>query len=515
MEGVLEGELAIDIREALLSSARGKLSVLSKESMASDKCTIFRAPTLIRQRNKHLYEPQTVAVGPYGRRDDKPSLQAMEWLKWCYLQEFLSRNYTNTIEDYVAEIQKLVPEVRGCYFERVELNPVEFVEMLLLDGCFILEFLIKWKLGVGYSFFTSEWSLSLVHDDLLLLENQIPLPVLDKLFERLMSTMGSGTPSLMELLVDYLTRKSVESPEEETKRSKNGKKQANCGTCWLASHFWSPEEESIKKTEEETKEPRKWEAKNFHHLLHLYYECYVTAPQTSSKLRTDPKDGDEKILPRTIPSATELLEAGDGDKKIFPRTIPSATELLDAGVTLKKKKKKNENETHEKRHSAFLDVAFEDGVLEIPFLSVEPSTLTRFSNLVAFEQCGGCDSDKAYMTSYAMFMNCLIDKREDVAVLHQRGILENNLASDEELAVFFNQLSDLAYVDYDDHYLAELFRDVRDYCGYPWPKWRAKLVRDYFSNPWAILSLFAAAVLLILTILQTVYTIYPYYHPVN
>ncbi|OAY70499.1 UPF0481 protein [Ananas comosus] len=356
MEGV-EGELAIDIREPLLSSARGKLSVLSKESMASDKCTIFRTPGLIRQRNKHLYEPQTVAIGPYGRRDDKPSLRAMEWLKWRYLQEFLSRN-NSTLEDCIAEIQKLVPEARGCYFEWVNLKPVEFAEMLLLDGCFILEFLIKWKLGAGR------------------------------------------------------------------------------------------------------------------------------------------------------------------DKKIFPRTIPSATELLDAGVTIKKKKKKkkkkkNENETHEKRLSAFLDVAFEDGVLEIPFLSVDPSTLPRFSNLLAFEQCLRCEPDEAYMTSYAIFMNCLIDKREDVAVLHQRGILENNLASDEELAVFFNQLSDYAYFDYEKHYLAEVFRDVRKYCDSRWPKWRAKLVRDYFSNPWAIISLIAAAVLLILTILQTVYTICSYYHPGN
>ncbi|OAY65464.1 UPF0481 protein [Ananas comosus] len=505
MEGV-EGELAIDIREPLLSSARGKLSVLSKESMASDKCTIFRTPGLIRQRNKHLYEPQTVAIGPYGRRDDKPSLRAMEWLKWRYLQEFLSRN-NSTLEDCIAEIQKLVPEARGCYFEWVNLKPVEFAEMLLLDGCFILEFLIKWKLGAGdCSFFTSKWSLSLVHDDLLLLENQIPLRVLDKLFECVESTLDSSIPSsLMELLVEYLTFMSSESPEEETKSSKNGK-QANCGTCWLASlfwlasRFWSPEEESTKKAEEETEELQNWEAKNFHHLLHLYYKCYVTAPQiTSPKPRTDPKDG---------------------DKKIFPRTIPSATELLDAGVTIKKKKKKkkkkkNENETHEKRLSAFLDVAFEDGVLEIPFLSVDPSTLPRFSNLLAFEQCLRCEPDEAYMTSYAIFMNCLIDKREDVAVLHQRGILENNLASDEELAVFFNQLSDYAYFDYEKHYLAEVFRDVRKYCDSRWPKWRAKLVRDYFSNPWAIISLIAAAVLLILTILQTVYTICSYYHPGN
>ncbi|OAY70476.1 putative UPF0481 protein [Ananas comosus] len=514
----VKGEVAIDIREALLSSALQKLGALSDKPMVFDNFTIFRVPAHVRQRNKHLYEPQTVAIGPYGvGRNVEPSLQAMEWLKWRYLQEFLSRSSNSTIDRYIDEIQKLEPEARRCYFERVELSTKEFAEMLLLDGCFIVEFLIKWKGGENDGVCAVEWSLPLVRGDLLLLENQIPFFVLEKLYElrtfkidgtaatpmQRRASEGEKPSSLKELLVKYLTSINIESPEEETDSSKKGKDDP--GLIMPG------------------------EAKDFDHLLHLYYRCYVTTPQTDPTGRIICGTILKWLRPSRIAALllfyitlllsyirSKICRSQAPAKKRSPRTIPSATELLEAGVTIKKKEKKEENQNkNQRRLSAFLDVAFDDGVLEIPLLSVENSTLPRFSNLVAFEQCGGCKPEKAYMTSYATFMNCLIDTPGDVAVLHKRGILENKLASDEELAAFFNQLADWSSLDYDNHYLAKLFREVGEYIGTPWPSWRAKLVSDYFSNPWAFISLIAAAVLLILTILQTVYSIYAYYHPRN
>nr|CAD1841070.1 unnamed protein product [Ananas comosus var. bracteatus] len=506
--------------------------------MASDNFTIFRVPAHVRQRNKHLYEPQTVAIGPYGvGRNVESSLMVMEWLKWRYLQEFLSRSSNCTIDNYVDAIQELEPRARRCYFERVELSTKEFAEMLLLDGCFIVEFLIKLNGGENDGVCAAEWSLPLVRGDLLLLENQIPLFVLEKLYElRTFQIDGTAAPPMKELLVNYLASKNLESPEEEADSS-NEEMEGNDDHGLIV----------------------RGEAEDFDHLLHLYYRCYVTEPQTVPTGRTIRSTILKWLRPSRIVALllscitlllscirSKICRSQAPAKKRSPRTIPSAAELLEAGVTIKKKEKKKENENqnqnqnenqnenqnqnqnenqnenqnqnqnqNQRRLSAFLDAAFDDGVLEIPFLSVEPSTLPRFSNLVAYEQCGGCEPDKAYMTSYAAFMNCLIDTPGDVAELHKRGILENKLASDEELAAFFNQLADWASLDYEKHYLKELFRDVGEYCGTPWPSWRAKLVSDYFSNPWAFISLIAAAVLLILTILQTVYSIYGYYHPRN
>nr|CAD1841058.1 unnamed protein product [Ananas comosus var. bracteatus] len=111
-----------------------------------------------------------------------------------------------------------------------------------------------------------------------------------------------------------------------------------------------------------------------------------------------------------------------------------------------------------------------------PFPLVNNSTLSLFTNLVAFEQCSGCEPEEAYMTSYATFMNCIIDTPRDVAILQQSGILENQLASDMDLAVFFNEFSNCPPC-----ITAALPRrivpEVREYCNSDWHNWKAKLVR--------------------------------------
>nr|CAD1841015.1 unnamed protein product [Ananas comosus var. bracteatus] len=331
--------------------------------------------------------------------------------------------------------------------------------MLLLDGCFVLEFIIKWSQGDDDSVCTAGWSLPLVRGDLLLLENQIPLFVLEKLFELVTFTMDDEEiPSLMELLVNYLASRNVERPEEEMLASRV--------SAAVSVHG---------------------EAKDFHHLLHLYYRCYVPKPQTDPRGSTICGTILKWLNPTKIfASLLSYLRIkiwgwqAPADKKRSPNTIPSATELEEAGVTFKRKGEKRKG--------------------------------TRVISIIP---CGGCKPEEAYMTSYATFMDCIIDTPADVAILHQSGILENKLASDMELAVFFNQLSDCAAMDFEKHYLAGLFRDVRKYCDSDWPKWRAKLVRDYFGNPWAILSLIAAVFVLVFTFLQTFYTIFPYYHPRN
>lgn len=59
--------------------------------------------------------------------------------------------------------------------------------------------------------------------------------------------------------------------------------------------------------------------------------------------------------------------------------------------------------------------------------------------------------------------------------------------------------------------LAEVSEVVIQHTQKRWPKWLAKLVHDYFSNPWAILSLMAAIVILILTFLQTYFAIFTHF----
>lgn len=177
--------------------------------------------------------------------------------------------------------------------------------------------------------------------------------------------------------------------------------------------------------------------------------------------------------------------------------IRSATELSEAGIRFKKSKTKS-----------LKDISFKGGVLRLPVIVVDDATESIFLNLIAFERFHvGAGNE---VTSYLFFMDNIIDSERDVAVLHSRGIIQNAIGSDKAVAKLFNSISKDITLDPDSS-LDYVHKNVTAYCKKAWNEWRANLIHTYFRNPWAILSFIAAIFLFALTIVQTVYTIYPIY----
>ncbi|KAJ6713127.1 hypothetical protein OIU79_009176 [Salix purpurea] len=65
--------------------------------------------------------------------------------------------------------------------------------------------------------------------------------------------------------------------------------------------------------------------------------------------------------------------------------------------------------------------------------------------------------------------------------------------------------------DRDRFYYAQVFERVEMHCARRHNEWMAKLRRDYFNNPWSLISFLAALSLLLLTFLQTLFTVMSYY----
>jgi len=84
-----------------------------------------------------------VSIGPYYH--GAAGLRAMEDHKWRYLHGLLSRNAAVSSSALIQEMRSLEPRARACYSERPLLGSDDLVRMLLLDGCFILEFFFKWR----------------------------------------------------------------------------------------------------------------------------------------------------------------------------------------------------------------------------------------------------------------------------------------------------------------------------------------------------------------------------------
>uniref|UniRef100_A0A6N2M5C2 Uncharacterized protein n=1 Tax=Salix viminalis TaxID=40686 RepID=A0A6N2M5C2_SALVM len=181
--------------------------------------------------------------------------------------------------------------------------------------------------------------------------------------------------------------------------------------------------------------------------------------------------------------------------------IRSAKELKEAGIRFGKQAGS---------YRFFQGVHFEKGMIKIPCLTVEDATESLFRNLIAYEQCS--QSQHLYVTDYIILMDCLINTREDVQILRHCRIIENGLGDDEMVCKLFNKLGiHVMFPDRDRFYYAQLFQRVEKHCARRRNIWLAKLRRDYFNSPWTLISFIAAFSLLLLTLIQTVFTVMSYF----
>ncbi|KAG2685539.1 hypothetical protein I3760_10G130300 [Carya illinoinensis] len=149
------------------------------------KCCIFKVSNTFIGNS---YQPSVVSIGPY--HHGKPNLKMIEEHKWRYLGSLLSRTKEKsgkTLSDYLLSIKPLEADAKECYSETIQLESDKFLEMMVLDGCFILEIFLKVNNPQLFEhddpLNTMAWILPSLYRDFLRLENQIPFFILEKLFE--------------------------------------------------------------------------------------------------------------------------------------------------------------------------------------------------------------------------------------------------------------------------------------------------------------------------------------------
>ncbi|KAF5187621.1 hypothetical protein FRX31_022790 [Thalictrum thalictroides] len=152
----------------------------------STRCFIYRVPDNLRKGNEDKYEPSIVSIGPYHR--NKKDLKITEKHKIWYLRNLISKSQpsnTTSLIDIIKAIKKLEVKARECYAEEIDLSSDDFVMMMVVDGCFIIELLYREGLDRGINkdpLVSAPWIVKKVEKDLILLENQLPFIVLECLF---------------------------------------------------------------------------------------------------------------------------------------------------------------------------------------------------------------------------------------------------------------------------------------------------------------------------------------------
>ncbi|GKV29559.1 hypothetical protein SLEP1_g38475 [Rubroshorea leprosula] len=177
-------------------------------SSDSLRCSIFKVPNHLRKINEKAYEPQVISIGPYHRGKDH--LKAMEVHKKHYLKMLLDRNKEKTLKEYVETLEGLKEEALKYYSEPSDQKDGEdqFVEMMLFDGCFVVELIRKSAMEEFRKeddYLLTHFILRTVMRDLLLIENQLPFFILMKLFD--MTKMSNeADQNFMHMAINCFSR---------------------------------------------------------------------------------------------------------------------------------------------------------------------------------------------------------------------------------------------------------------------------------------------------------------------
>ncbi|XP_031383212.1 UPF0481 protein At3g47200-like isoform X2 [Punica granatum] len=487
---------------------------------AGKSWTIYRVPNNFHQVRESAFDPKIISVGPFHCKES--SLQAMEEHKMRYLVRLLGGKFekeggsgldgeelprkTVKLEDLVKSMKLLEQKTRACYSENFNnIKSDEFVHMMVTDGCFVVEILRQYykhvkheeaklketvddpsrqKKTVDDPIFETRWMLRTLQRDLLMLENQLPFFVLEELF-KLTSTDQEET-SLPVLAVTFfnplLPREDIAAKldkEEEYDHLLDVFRSTFLSAVRkkVKAHGWSGSSHNLSMPAIASQD------RNL--ILDVFLTTFLSAVQACTRRGTHG-------------SFSSSHSSASQDRQLNHCAI----EVQEAGVEIQKQE-----------NCDLLDISYNDGVLKIPPLPINDDTVPLFFNFIAFEQCD--DAARPFFTNFFMFLDSLIYSKLDVQILHREAIINHALGSNKAVAILINTLARQIVYDPSQCYLSAEMKKVNHRCKVYYESklrtWWRNLVRKYFSNPWSILSLAAAILLLILTVVQTFYTIYPVY----
>ncbi|CAN6326582.1 unnamed protein product [Urochloa humidicola] len=463
---------------------------------------VSRVPGHLRALNPEAYTPGLVAIGPLHAKDAERSrrLGPGNRLKMAYLNSLISRGHPDApdhlavIQGYVRLVAAREREARAMYAaEEVDDIPADdFIQMLVLDGCFILEHLVNVATGrEEQSLHAVPFGPAQLSVDLVLAENQIPFFVLADLIggTRLpeFDTTGYDPPLLlMKLVLYYLAGEKGRDMTDALPPPGDVSHILHLlhATVAAARTRWEPPP----RIQDGATVEMMQEAARLLRRLPLLLLVPLLYPILPEERRWSASYGREDL-----PSATDLkrmgvrfrkVRGGGISSKVAAGTIASVLGPVPLAVKL----------------------AHED-LLRLPQLRVEHRTAPLLLNLMAFEQ--SAEQRAGDVSAYVWLMAKLVQSPEDAGVMVAAEVVVHGAAagceSKEDVARFFRRVgaASEAAAELEKSYLGETLQKLRERSQHPLFMMWADVQRNYFTVPWAVVAEFVAFITFISTILQT------------
>ncbi|MBA0641792.1 hypothetical protein Goklo_026291 [Gossypium klotzschianum] len=347
-------------------------------------------------------EPQLASIGPYHYTNRNLPLDKY---KYSFLDRFISRTGKD-LRFYVQQMMSLEWHSRTCYSHNFSMSSPQFVEMMLLDGCFIMEVLHHFGVSEQqpWVFPFEPWQLPILVQDLLILDNQIPFFVLEMLFESLESQEGTPTPSLCTKALKFFDLAFPLSMDI---------------ACPLKPH----------------------------HLLDLL--LHSIRPSSPSQM----------VAPNFVYSFLKKISTrnqADTMRDQVEQHPPfyltkNAMELQASGIELRST-----------TAARFTNINFNNGGLEIPSVTINDIFIAILNNCVAFEHCSETSSKD--FTAYVSFMSKLIRHPSDAELLCSNGIISRFSHNDQKVVQSFHMLwINILDLDVQHSYLSKRLKELEWY----------------------------------------------------
>jgi len=161
------------------------------EPPSTGDCCIYKVPSKLRKLNEDAYTPTVVSIGPF--HHGQPQLQNMEPQKLIHFKAFLQRTKA-CLNDLVCYVDSILSDFKRCYSETLPFSHNELVKLILIDSGFIIELFLRYHYG-GFVF--ELWFDEGITIDLMLLENQLPFFVIEKIYSLSFSSTNASVPNTM------------------------------------------------------------------------------------------------------------------------------------------------------------------------------------------------------------------------------------------------------------------------------------------------------------------------------
>ncbi|KAI3803044.1 hypothetical protein L1987_31192 [Smallanthus sonchifolius] len=401
---------------------------------------VFSVPKATSRFKPEAYVPLAIALGPYHHFET--SLYQMERFKVAAVKAILSADQVLSFESLV--INRLVekePMIRACYHKYINIQDHTLAWIFAIDGLFLIGLLTH------YVDISTLMPKKLINDgvlyrDVMVLENQIPLYLLEEIWKALrLSSTSQDQNDDRELISMMRKFCEVHSPLKLTKDFNHGVESG------------------------------------YLHLLDLMYHSIVnnqdtTQPPQLAVMQNDDNDDDvikiakEDNLTENIEEMMEMgLSLGmgtKGDRRIeVIKNIPweKISNLL--GLRISKQDIEDDQDSQivteieipsvsslskqaqinfGQTNGGIRDIKFDvkKATLYLPIITLEDYSEVMLRNLLAYEMAASSSTPE--LAQYVDLMSGIVDTEADVKLLREKGIIKGSM-NDKDIADLFNGMN--------------------------------------------------------------------------